>query len=96
MNKYRSVIVTYDISDNKIRTKAFKILKDWRIDGQKSVHECLLTNNQAMELFLQLNTPLNQNTDKLMMVWLDSHKKVLCRGLGRNNMKKFLWNKGYI
>jgi len=91
MNKYRKIIISYDISDNKIRRSAFKILKNWRIDGQKSVHECLLKKNQAIELFLQLNEPLNQSTDKLMMAWLDSHRKILYRGCGKSNINENLW-----
>jgi len=36
----KPIIVAYDISNNKVRSKALKIVKEWRLDGQKSVHEC--------------------------------------------------------
>jgi len=91
MNNRRTLIISYDISNDKTRKKAFKTLKDWRYDGQKSVHECKLTMNQAEELFLQLNEPLNQESDKLMMVWLDSHRNILYRGCGKANLKNNVW-----
>ncbi|MBF0452418.1 MAG: CRISPR-associated endonuclease Cas2 [Candidatus Magnetomorum sp.] len=84
MSSHRPIVVAYDISNDKIRKKVFKILKLWRIDGQKSVHECRLTQGQAEELFLQINDPLDQKTDRLLMVWLEQNRKVLTRGIARN------------
>ncbi|KPA15874.1 CRISPR-associated protein Cas2 [Candidatus Magnetomorum sp. HK-1] len=84
MRKNRPIVVAYDISDNKARRKVFKILKSWRIDGQKSVHECRLSNYQAEELFLQISDPINQSTDRLMMAWLSQNRKILIRGKARN------------
>ncbi|KPA10105.1 CRISPR-associated protein Cas2 [Candidatus Magnetomorum sp. HK-1] len=76
MGNNRPIIVAYDISNNKTRRNIFKILKSWRIDGQKSVHECRLNQQQAEELFLQLNDPIDQETDRLMMAWLEQNRKV--------------------
>ena len=53
MGTIETVIVAYDISKNKVRAKIHKILKEWRLGGQKSVHECRLTKRQAEELFLE-------------------------------------------
>jgi len=84
MSSKRSVIVAYDISSNKTRRLIYKILKVWRIDGQKSVHECRLTNRQAEELFVEINEPVDQDSDRLLMVWLAQNRKILIRGIARD------------
>ncbi len=83
MSSIRQVIVAYDISSNKIRNKVRKIIGEWRLDGQKSVHECRLNNRQAEELFLQIGASMDKNTDKLLMAWLESRRSVLTRGIGK-------------
>ena len=83
----RPIVVAYDISKNKIRAKIYKILKEWRLGGQKSVHE-------AEELFLQLSEPLDKKTDRLLMVWLETHRPVLYRGIGKNSISRKLWHVG--
>ncbi len=89
------IIVAYDISNNKVRSKALKIVKEWRLDGQKSVHECRLKMREAEELFLQLSEPLNLETDSLLMIWLETHRPVLHRGLGsQTKAYKKLWRIG--
>ncbi|MBT6339967.1 MAG: CRISPR-associated endonuclease Cas2 [Desulfobacula sp.] len=89
--KKRPIIVAYDISRNKIRTRVRKILKEWRLDNQKSLYECRLTNRQAEELFLQLSENLDHKTDKLLMAWLEPHRNLLYRGIGRDRINKKLW-----
>jgi len=81
--KKKPIVIAYDISDNPSRRQVHKILKEWRIDGQKSVHECYLNQWEAEELFLQLGAILNQKTDHLLMTWLDGRRKGLARGQGR-------------
>ncbi len=86
MSTSRPIVVAYDISKNKIRYKIHKILKEWRLGGQKSVHECRLKMRQAEELFLQLSEPLDKKTDRLLMVWLEIHRSVLYRGVGKDSI----------
>jgi len=89
----KPIIVAYDISNNKVRSKALKIVKEWRLDGQKSVHECRLKMREAEELFLQLSEPLNLETDSLLMIWLETHRPVLHWGLGRDTkIQQKLWH----
>ena len=88
MKAHRPIIVAYDISDNRMRTRIHKILKDWRLGGQKSVHECRMKSRQAEELFLQLAESLDQETDRLLMAWLEPHRSVLHRGLGKSEIRK--------
>jgi len=88
----KPIVVAYDICCNKVRTKIYKTLKEWRIGGQKSVHECRLSKGQAEELFLQLSEPLSNETDCLLMAWLEPHRGILYRGLGRDDINRKLWH----
>jgi len=92
MLKPRPIVIAYDISKNKTRSRVYKILKEWRIDGQKSVHECRLTQRQAEELFLQLNEFLNNETDRLMIAWLEPHRTLRGRGLEKSRIMKKIWH----
>ncbi len=92
MSNGKPIVVAYDISKNKLRRRVHKILKNWRIDGQKSVHECRLSWHQAQELFIQLGDVVEKKTDSLMMAWIEPHRKVLHRGLGRDATSKTAWH----
>ena len=48
----RAALVAYDIRSDSTRRRVLRILRDWRVDGQLSVHECLLTPTEAEELFI--------------------------------------------
>jgi len=85
LSQPRPVVFAYDISKNKTRKKVYKILKEWRLDGQKSVHECRLPSQSAEELFIQIGSTIDKKTDNLIMTWIDPHRKVLARGLGKTD-----------
>ena len=40
--KRHQAVIAYDVSANSTRRRVFRILKDWKIDGQKSLVECRL------------------------------------------------------
>ncbi len=90
MSLPRCLLFAYDISKDKTRRKVFQVLKQWRLGGQKSVHECRLRKKQAEELYLQLNEKLDQDTDSLMLAWLETHRKVLCRGIGIDSITSLI------
>ncbi len=77
----KPVIIAYDVQSNRRRRRIFRILKQWRLDGQYSVFECRLTGDEARELFLQLTDYLDENTDSLLLAWLDGSREA--RGLTR-------------
>ena len=91
MSYLQPIVIAYDVTDRRTRARVLRILKIWRLDGQKSVHECRLTSNQAEELFLQLSDWIDPESDLLLFAWLEPHRRVLCRGLGRNMIKEKLW-----
>ncbi len=82
-NKPRPIVVAYDIRENKTRSRVLKVLREWRLDGQKSVHECRLTQKEAEELFLQLGQTIDTATDNLIMAWIEPKRRVLARGIGK-------------
>jgi CRISPR-associated protein Cas2 len=73
--KRKSAVIAYDISCNKRRKKVFQCLQKWRLDGQYSLFECLLSDKEAEELFLQLTALIDESEDALMLAWLDNIKQ---------------------
>lgn len=71
----REVVIAYDIVCNKRRRQLQRCLRTWRLDGQYSVFECRLTASQAEELFLQLQGFMDEETDRLLLAWLDKKRQ---------------------
>ncbi len=84
----RPAIIAYDISKNKTRRQVHRTLQAWRIEGQKSVAECLLSTPEAEELCLQLVELMNLHTDRLALVWLDTGRTVTRWGKGLRQKPK--------
>ncbi len=84
MNNRYPAIIAYDIHTNKRRYKALKTLKAWRLDGQKSVHECLLTAKEAETLFTELTQIIDPESDRLMLAWITPQKPIFNRGTGHS------------
>lgn len=84
MNRHPAV-VAYDIRCNNSRRRVLKILHEWRLDGQYSVHECLLAPAEAEELFLQLSAAIDIRHDRLLLAWLAPGRPVSARGTGRTD-----------
>jgi CRISPR-associated protein Cas2 len=92
MGRSRTLIIGYDISDNKARNRVFQILKQWRMDGQKSVHVCRMTRTKADELFLKIGCLIDPKTDSLLFAWVIPNRRVLAKGLGQNRITGKLWH----
>ncbi len=93
--KRKPVVIAYDIVCNKRRARAARCLQKWHLDKQYSLYECLLTEREAEELFLQLSDLIDDTTDYLLFAWLDKHRKSY--GLTRNSTIGFsrpLWYVG--
>ncbi len=72
--KRNPTIIAYDITDNKRRRQLFRCLKTWKLDAQYSVFECMLTDAEAKELFLQLTHLMDPKEDALLLTRLDSQR----------------------
>jgi CRISPR-associated protein Cas2 len=91
MYSRKPVVIAYDVRNSRSRGRILRLLKAWRLEGQKSVHECLLTQTQAEELFLQICDHLDQSCDLLLTAWLEPRRRILCRGIGRADLPNNLW-----
>lgn len=79
----RPMVVAYDIQDDRTRRRVCRILLEWRLDGQYSLHECLLTAAEARELFIQLGQTIDPATDRLLLAWLAPGRALHARGVAR-------------
>jgi CRISPR-associated protein Cas2 len=79
----RPAVIAYDIAEDRTRRAALRVLREWRLDGQLSVHECLLDAQEAAELFVQLGETLDPATDRLLLAWIHTRRPALARGRGR-------------
>ncbi|MDQ2694747.1 MAG: CRISPR-associated endonuclease Cas2 [Pseudomonadota bacterium] len=79
----RPAVIAYDISSDSTRRRIYRILLEWRLDGQKSVHECVLSPAQAQELFMQLGSAIDRERDRLLLAWVTPQRPLLARGVGR-------------
>lgn len=77
------VVIAYDIRADQTRRRLYQILLEWRLDGQKSVHECVLSAAEAQELFIQLGQAIDPATDRLLLAWIAPRRPLFTRGAGR-------------
>jgi len=73
--KRKAAIIAYDVAKTQRRKRLCRKLKQWSLDGQYSVFECLLTTREATELFLDLAAEIDNNTDRLLLAWLDNRRQ---------------------
>ncbi|ANJ66669.1 hypothetical protein A9404_04095 [Halothiobacillus diazotrophicus] len=78
--KRRPALICYDIRDAAIRRRALRLLLGWRVDGQKSVHECRLTHREAQQLFSELCALIDPRTDHVLMTWIRPKARPDCVG----------------
>lgn len=70
MATQRNALIAYDIHRSSSRSRVRRALLPWRIDGQLSVHECLLSGAEASALLVHLDTLLDDSTDTLLLSWV--------------------------
>ncbi|MEM7769821.1 MAG: CRISPR-associated endonuclease Cas2 [Cyanobacteria bacterium P01_A01_bin.37] len=64
------IVITYDISDNKRRTKIHQTLSSYGQWMQFSVFECNLTNTQYTKLRNRLNKLIKDQEDSIRFYFL--------------------------
>lgn len=76
------ILVSYDIPDNKRRTKIAKILEDYGDRVQYSVFECNLSAKHLRRLTAELEEVMNDKEDSIRMYRLcsDCVKKIKAKG----------------
>jgi CRISPR-associated protein Cas2 len=78
------VLLTYDISDNKLRTRTHKFLKEFGLNTQKSVFECDVDDYALKKIRRFCIENLDFETDSVRIYKVCSRclKKVVISGRG--------------
>ncbi len=82
MKKRRLYLVAYDISNNRSRSAALKVCRQFATGGQKSLHECWLSDGERETLLATLKQIINTATDRITLVGLDARQTTHTLGRG--------------
>lgn len=72
----RHAVLAYDIPCNRRRGRVLRVVEPWRIDGQKSVHECLLTPAEADALLAKVRAMVEPAEDCVLLLWSDRQRPI--------------------
>ena len=61
-------IIAYDIAEQSRRAAAFRLIRPHALIAQKSVFECLLTEQELKMLFEALDEVIDPDTDSLLVI----------------------------
>jgi CRISPR-associated protein Cas2 len=64
----RFYLVSYDIPDDRRRSRIFKLMRGWGERGQYSVFCCQLNPRERLELIDELKTRMNADEDQTLFV----------------------------
>lgn len=83
------VLIAYDISDNKTRTRFHRFLKEFGLNTQKSVFECDLDRDGIVKIASFGRKMINPGTDSVRIYRIcdTCRRKVRISGLGIKIMK---------
>ena len=76
------ILVSYDITDNKRRTKIAKTLRDYGERVQYSVFECNLTKKQQQTMIAELKEIINAEKDSVRIYPLRADSAAQVQVLG--------------
>ena len=79
--KHRNLyLITYDIRQPKRLRAVLKATREFATGGQKSVHECWLSDAERGDLLATLTMIIDDEEDSLMCIRLDSRQTVITLG----------------
>ncbi|MGQ9634960.1 MAG: CRISPR-associated endonuclease Cas2 [Bryobacteraceae bacterium] len=82
MIKHRSLYVAaYDVRDPKRLRRALDLLKQYSSGGQKSVHECFLTDAEKQRLLRVAEQVMDFTEDHFLVAPLDPRSPVRTLGI---------------
>lgn len=64
-------LVSYDISCPKRLYRVLKVAQAYRVEGQKSMHECWLTDTELTDFRPKLAHLIDPNEDRIHILLLD-------------------------
>lgn len=79
------VVLSYDVVDDKRRTRVLKLLKGYGTHVQYSVFECELTTQQIAQVGAQLRQIIDPHTDSVRCYLLDTAavRRIEVLGIGQ-------------
>lgn len=80
MIKRSLYLVSYDIRENRKRSMALKAARSYATGGQKSVHECWMTDAERKSLLADLIKIIDRSTDRILLLRLDPRQAVTTIG----------------
>jgi len=63
-------LLAYDVADRRRLQRVGRVMARWRIGGQKSVHECLLTGREQVDLLAEVDACVDKHADRLLLARL--------------------------
>ncbi len=80
MKNRKLYLVAYDFSGGSQRRHALALCREHATGGQKSAHECWLTEQEHRILMKRLNRVIRDDNDSVFSVSLDQRQQVFCIG----------------
>ncbi|CAA6820385.1 MAG: CRISPR-associated endoribonuclease Cas2 [uncultured Thiotrichaceae bacterium] len=82
MKSRQLYLLSYDISEAKRLRATLKCVRAYATGGQKSVHECWLSDAEKGDLLATLSQIIDESTDSLIIIRLDPRQKTHALGRG--------------
>jgi CRISPR-associated protein Cas2 len=76
-------LVAYDVASPRRLHRALHIVRAYAVGGQKSAHECFLSEGERHALLLRLRRVLHPHADRLVALRLDPRMPQRCLGVAR-------------
>lgn len=76
-------LVAYDIASPKRLRRALHAVRAHAVGGQKSAHECFLTEAERHALLARLRRVLHPQADRMILLRLDPRMPPRCLGVAR-------------
>lgn len=73
-------LAAYDVADPRRLRAALDLVKGFSTGGQKSVHECHLTEGERARLLQDVSLVLHENEDSFLLLRLDPRARVYTLG----------------
>ncbi len=74
-------LAAYDVADDNRLRAALHCVRAFATGGQKSVHECWLTDAEKGDLLADMEQILHPSEDRFLLIQLDPRQKVYTLGI---------------
>jgi len=73
-------LAAYDVAEARRLRAALELVKGYSTGGQKSVHECFLTDGEKARLLQDMALVLEEDEDSFLLLRLDPRARTLTLG----------------